>query len=106
MYTRTAASKWLKRLSFRSTAFNRTSETPTSINVPIFSSRCNVKSSSRNNSNDYRDGYLNGFPWVLFSGPAAGLLFSPFYDFSCKLLLMNLSSLHHFLEKASISVEL
>ena len=40
MYTRTAASKWLKRLSFRSTAFNRTSETPTSINVPIFSSRC------------------------------------------------------------------
>ncbi|KAG6606987.1 Nephrocystin-3, partial [Cucurbita argyrosperma subsp. sororia] len=74
MYTRTAASKWLKRLSFRSTAFNRTSETPTSINVPIFSSRCNVKSSSRNNSNDYRDGYLNGFPWVLFSGPAAAII--------------------------------
>uniref|UniRef100_A0A9I9ECT3 Uncharacterized protein n=1 Tax=Cucumis melo TaxID=3656 RepID=A0A9I9ECT3_CUCME len=40
MYTRQAASKWLKRLSFRSTAFHLTSEAPNLPNVSIFSSRC------------------------------------------------------------------
>lgn len=39
----------------------------------------NVKSSSRKNSNGYHDGYLNGFPWVFLSGPAAGFLFSLLY---------------------------
>ncbi|KAL0549107.1 hypothetical protein IC582_013587 [Cucumis melo] len=74
MYTRQAASKWLKRLSFRSTAFHLTSEAPNLPNVSIFSSRCNVKSSSRKNSNGYHDGYLNGFPWVFLSGPAAAII--------------------------------
>ncbi|XP_022143433.1 uncharacterized protein LOC111013309 isoform X2 [Momordica charantia] len=74
MYTRRAASQWLKRLTFRSTTFNRTSEAPTSINVSIFSSRCNVNSSSRNSRNDYRNGYFNGYPWALLSGPAAAII--------------------------------
>ncbi|XP_031738901.1 uncharacterized protein LOC101207905 isoform X2 [Cucumis sativus] len=74
MYTRQAASKWLKRLSFRSTAFHHTSGAPNFPNVSIFSSRCNGKSSSRKNSNGYHDGYLNDFPWVLLSGPASAII--------------------------------
>ncbi|XP_038901528.1 uncharacterized protein LOC120088362 isoform X2 [Benincasa hispida] len=74
MYTRQAASKWLNRLIFRSTVFHRTFESPTSPNVSILPSRCNVKSSSCNNSNGFHDRYLNGFPWVLLFGPAAAII--------------------------------